>query len=423
MTDRLDYLLSLPPSADDGSTVSHRPIAVALADVIAEPVRWLWPDRIPLGKVTVLDGDPGLGKSTVALDIAARVSTGAAMPDGSDGLDGAVVIMSAEDGPADTIRPRFEAAGGDVTRVQLFAGVLAITESGESEEQFPAIPAHLPVLRALVRSTGAVLVIVDVLMAYLDGAVNSYRDQDVRRALAPLVQLAGEEGCAVVVLRHLTKSPGGSAVYRGGGSIGIVGAARTACIIGLDPGDDEEDPNRRRRVLAIAKSNLAPLAPSLAYRIVPAELAGGITVGRIEWLGTSDHRADELVQPSSPRDEEREDKENFLAELLDGIDVPVKEVEAAAKKHGWALKALRPVFKRMGGRTQKEGGYFGGQQRWVWTLPAEDAAEDSEDAHIQTRASSAPSGHLQSHPFCPVPGCGLTVTANSDRCWRHGEEL
>jgi len=247
-------------------------LGVRMSDVQPARVEWLWEGRIPLGKLTILDGDPGLGKSTIALDLAARVSCGREMPDGTPGRDGGVVVASAEDGLADTVRPRLDAAWADTTRI------LALRL-----DEWSAI-AEIVTLRAAIREVGALLVIVDPLMAYLGSATDSYRDQDVRQVLAPLSALADETGAAILIIRHLRKAAADQAVYRGGGSIGIIGAARSGLLIATDPDD------RDQRVLASTKANLSRLAPSLRLRLVEA---GG--TARVEWGGVSPHTAEVLL--------------------------------------------------------------------------------------------------------------------------------
>ncbi|MEJ7872821.1 MAG: AAA family ATPase, partial [Rubrobacteraceae bacterium] len=244
-----------------------------LSDVKPERVRWLWDGRIVLGKLNLVDGDPGTGKSAATTDLAARVSVGKPWPDGSECRAGGVVLLSAEDGLADTIRPRFDAAGGDPSK----AVAVSTVPDAEGNERQIAIPDDLPTIEAAIERVGALLVVVDPLMAFLPGDVNSHRDQDIRRALAPLARLAERTGAAVVVVRHLNKGVGGNALYRGGGSIGIVGAARSGLLIAKHPEDES------RRVLASIKSNLAAPAPSLVFELASTE-TGAV---RVDWKGES----------------------------------------------------------------------------------------------------------------------------------------
>jgi RecA-family ATPase len=204
------------------------------------------------------------------------------MPDGVDSqLDAqaGVVLLSAEDDPADTIRPRLEAAGADLSRIIMLAGL----RDGDSV-RLPTL-TDLDAIKHAIAQVNAKLVIVDPLMAYLPGKVDSYRDQDVRRILAPLAALAAETGAAVLVIRHLNKTEGKNALYRGGGSIGIIGAARSGLLVAKDPEDEE------RRILAVTKSNLAKTPPALAYRI--ATTADEIPY--LVWEGTTDYTAASLL--------------------------------------------------------------------------------------------------------------------------------
>jgi len=253
MTNDADALPAFPPRI------------VRLADVPPEKVAWLWRGYIPLAKVTLLDGDPALGKSNLTLDLAARVSRGLCMPDGSrSDLTGpaGVVLLNAEDGLGDIIRPRLEAAGADLTRVDALESVF----DAQGEEQPIELPGDIDALQLAIARVNAALVVIDPLMAYLSPNTNTYRDQDIRRALVPVKRLAEETDAAIVVVRHLNKATGQSALYRGGGSIGIIGAARTGLLVGADP----DDATGTRRILATTKNNLSLKAAALAYHIESA---------------------------------------------------------------------------------------------------------------------------------------------------------
>jgi AAA domain/Primase C terminal 1 (PriCT-1) len=219
-------------------------VGILLSEVQPERVDWLWTGRIPKGKLTVLDGDPGLGKSALTVDLAARVSAGLDLPDDTPCEAAGVVICSAEDGLADTIRPRLDAAGGDPEKVLS----LATVTDEEGLERPISIPEDVPIIEEGIRRVEADLVIVDPLMAFFGGGVDTYRDQSVRRALAALASLAERTGAAIVVIRHLTKSGGNDPIRRGGGSIGIIGAARSGMLVAKDL--DDED----LRILSMSKS-------------------------------------------------------------------------------------------------------------------------------------------------------------------------
>jgi hypothetical protein len=370
-------------------------ITVRLADVTPERVRWLWSGYLPAAKLTMLDGLPDVGKSTIALDLVARVSTAREMPDGSPGLTepGAVVLFTAEDGVADTVRPRLDAAGGDPALVHVVRATRTVDDELRIVERFPELPADLEQLAGVLADTAAALVVVDVLVAYLGDRVNSYRDQDVRRVLGPLAAIAEHSGAAMLLLRHPTKAGSTDAVLHGGGSIGIIGAARVGLLAGYDP-DDSGDDNRRRRLLAVAKCNIAPKSPTLAYRLVAAGEHG---CAAVVWEGPTRHRADELVIRDSIEERvDRRDAVTFLNELLtdNGGQLAAKDVWTAAGDAGFGRSAIDRAAKALPIRKTKRG--RGKDAPWVWRLPLEHQlgfpdGVDAQDGPLQTRAPSASS--------------------------------
>jgi AAA domain/DnaB-like helicase N terminal domain len=297
-----------------GILIGHIP-GILASEVQIQHVEWVWNSRIPLGKVTVLDGDPGLGKSALSLDLGARVSIGRAMPDGTPGVDSGVLILNAEDGEADTIVPRLAAMGADLTRVRILK-----TIPDTSGERQPEIPQDLGMIEKAAVSVNARLIVIDPLMAFLPGTTNTHRDQDVRRALAPLARMAERIGAAVLIVRHLNKAADGNPLYRGGGSIGIIGAARCGLLVARDPDDETGE----RRVLAVTKTNLGPLPCSLQYCIRPGN--GSI---RVNWCGESKHSAAALLAVPLDGDSRSEVEEavEFLKSVLeDGPRRRIREI-------------------------------------------------------------------------------------------------
>lgn len=353
------------PSSDarPGPAESPRSAYVLVANVERGRVQWLWPGRIPRGKLVILDGDPGLGKSTVMCDVAARLTRGQPMPmeAAAVGPPAAVVLLSAEDDVGDTLRPRLEAAGADVGRV-VALDMSNVASAGT------AFPRDVTGLRRMIIEHGAVLVVVDPLMAFLSLDVNSWRDQDVRRALFPLAALAQETGAAIVVVRHLNKAQGSNAVYRGGGSIGIIGAARVGLLVAKHPNDEA------RRVLAVTKCNLGPPAPALAFRLAAAD-----DVARVEWEGPTEHSAADLLDAAAQAPARgsgaRGEAETFLRELLEKRPLPASAVMAQAREAGISAMTLRRAQRSLGIRPRKDG-LRGG---WVWALPSTDTG--AEDDH------------------------------------------
>lgn len=362
------------PAPTDGA-----PVIVRLSDVKPEPVAWLWPGRIALGKLTLIAGDPGLGKSFLTLDMAARVSTGAGWPDrrGESFAPGGVVLLSAEDGVADTIRPRLDAAGADVSRIVALEAVRAVGDHGRESARAFDLSRDLPAMESAIRSVeGCRLVVIDPVTAYL-GGVDSHKNAEIRGLLAPLGAIAERHRVAVVAVTHLNKSGGGPAIYRAMGSLAFAAAARAAWVVSKD----KDDP--RRRLLLPIKNNIAPDTGGLAYRIEPLGVDGCPAVA---WESDAVNvSADDALagdRDGSGGRTERDDAAEWLADLLAHGPRPARDVERDARDAGYSLATLRRAKAHIQVASRKPA--FGGP--WEWTLrePAEDAQPSktpAEDAH------------------------------------------
>ena len=330
---------------------------VLVADVDREQVRWLWSGRIPLGKLVTLDGDPGVGKSTLTLTIAAKVSTASPFPDGARPERADVILLSAEDDIGDTIRPRLEAAGADLTR----CWVLPDVHPEDKPPRPPELPADLFLLEDLVKSKAAALVVVDPFMAFLAGQVDSHKDQDIRRVLASMAYMAARTGAAVLVVRHMRKGAG-SALDKGSGSIGIIGAARAGLLVAPDPQDEN------RRILAMTKSNLAKMPDALAYRLVDDEQYG---VARVVWDGATKHTANDLVRPRVDEEEAPALAEavRVLKEILADGPLAAGNVKRLAATAGVAERTLQRARHALGVTARRQG--FGPGAHYVWSMPAD----------------------------------------------------
>lgn len=336
---------------------------VLASEVTPERVAWLWQNHIPFGKVTIFDGDPDLAKSTVSLDLAARLTHGSRMPDGTDcGCSpSGVVIVSLEDGIADTIRPRLEAAGAALVRVRIVSTI----KGADGIERTPTLPVDLPYIEAAIQDVKAKLVVLDPLVAMLGADTNSYRDQDIRRVLAPVAALAEKTGVAVICIRHLNKSGGQNAKYRGGGSIGIIGAARAAFLFAEKPGEEG------RYVFAPVKGNLwRGKPPALEYSIADSD---GQPV--IEWHGVSVHTATSLLAQPEGAEESNAltDGRNFLTEFLKYGPQDADAVFREARKAKVSERTLYRAKAALAIQSKKDG--IGEGQHWEWVLP--NLAKDS----------------------------------------------
>jgi len=336
-----------PRSRNGDRTVT----AERFSAIAAERTRWLWDQRIPLGTGVLLVGREKLGKSTLTVELAAQVSRG--LLDGDlAGQPAATLIVTYEDSAARTIKPRLMAANADLERVHLVR-----VHRGDAAD-LVSIPADVERIGALAAETGARLIVIDPLSASLGSDVDGHRDQDIRRALAPLVALAERADLAVLALAHLNKAQGGDALSRVLGSRGLTAAVRSVLTFGRPPDADEDS---RERVLAHPASNLAPEAPSLAYRHegrqVHADDGEIIDTNRLVLVGECDTRADELIDARS--NDERTDTDaagEWLSdELADGQWHESREVKARAKAAGHSERTLHRARIGLAVEDRREG--------------------------------------------------------------------
>jgi hypothetical protein len=325
-----------------------------VSDLEPQPVDWLWPGRLALGKLAILDGDPGLGKSLVTLDLCARLSTGRPFPDGSAGPGaGTAIVVNGEDNDRDTTRPRLQALGADLERVFVFR---------RANTAVPlCLPEHTALLDEALARTGARLLVIDPIMAFLGPGVLAGNDPSVRRALLPLAQLAERYGCVILLVRHLNKAFGGRALYRGAGSLAFLSACRSGWLIAPDPQQPE------RRVLAQVKNNLAPPQPSLAFTVLtPAD-----TPPVLSWLGPTALTADAVLAgpAAGPAPGPRQRAREFLAHVLaEGPRTP-REIWGEARAAGLAERTLHRARKDLDIRSVRVEAE--GRPVCYWLLPGQ----------------------------------------------------
>ena len=334
------------------------------SDVAPEVLDWLWPGYVPRGKLVLLDGDPEMGKSLLTIDLIARLSRGGPLPDGAPvSRAHTSVLISAEDGRADTIRPRAEAAGADLSRLILpnFGG------------RVPRFPEEIANLEELIVDRGVDLVVLDPLMAFLPPSVAANLDQCVRQALTPLSQLAFWTGCTILLVRHLTKKWRERALLRGQGSVGIAGAVRSGLLVGPHPGPAGGEPGgppapRADRVLAVYKTNLGARPPSLGYRVVRSALGPPV----VEWTGPVAVTADELgaSRPADAGLPARERAVDWLRRELAGGPRRAADVSAAAAAAGIPDRTLNRAKADLRAESHREYDYRSRRGEWWWYDPA-----------------------------------------------------
>lgn len=335
--------------------------SITAMDVQPRKVKWLWPGLIPFGAITVLAGQPGLGKSLLTIRLAADYSAGRLDQSGD------VLMLTAEDPIAEVVVPRLAAARAKRSAIHF----------GAVEADGLSLPMRFPedagLLGDLARETGARLVVIDPLSAHLEGRVDSWKDQSIRGALAPLAALADEQQLAVVVVAHLNKGQSTDPLQRLGGSIGLPAAARSVLLLGRDP-DDREGERGNDRVLAHVKSNFGQQATSLAFRIVQTPVDPTfphVKSAEIIGTGTSSAEASDLLRGhESGLPEVTAKAVAFLQNILADGPRRAKEVEAKAHEASLPMDTVKRAKAAAGVRTYKERGVPNGS--WIWELDSDD---------------------------------------------------
>lgn len=343
---------------------------VRVSDVEAKPVDWLWPGRIAKGKISLIAGHPGQGKSTLTVSIAAIVSSGGMWPvDKVAAEQGNVVILSAEDDIADTLRPRLMAAGADIDRVQVLKGVFR----GSEQRLFNLMSDTQDLMEI-----DASLLIIDPITAYL-GGIDSHKNAEVRSILSPLGDLAVEKGMAVVGVSHLNKSVKLEDISRVSGSMAFVAAARAVFIVT----EDEQDESRR--FFLPLKNNIGPDSEGLAFRIEPRFLDDGIVTSVVEWepqpINTAEGR------PLKPTALAR--AKAFLEDILSDGPVETNQIkeDGEAVDHSWATLRRAAGDLEVTKRKRPDG-------PWEWELRSL-AIEDAQDVQILRTDVSEQLEHLR----------------------------
>jgi putative DNA primase/helicase len=355
-------------------------------NVVLKPVEWLWPKRIAIGKLALIAGEAGLGKSQISIAIAAAVTTGGPFPCGEGNAPlGSVIILSAEDSPEDTVKPRLLAAGADCSRIEIVRAVRS--ETGSSALN---LATDLDLLETKIAAMGDVqLVIIDPISSYLGTKLDSHVNTAIRGVLEPLGEMADRLRVAVVSITHPPKNSGASAINRFIGSIGFVAAARAAFMVTRDPDDDA------RRLFLPVKNNLAPLGKGLAFRlkqrpVYEAAILGSTIVWENEPVNISADAALRATDEAGKRDGPRQKAETFLKELLANGPVPKQHIKEAADGNELTWATVRRAKDRLGIKPRKAG-MDGG---WLWELPRR-CSPDAEGAHFQKVSTFGKSEHLR----------------------------
>lgn len=324
---------------------------VRLSQVEVKKVQWVMPGRIPVGAITLLEGHPGVSKSSIAYEIAARLTTsrpsfGHTFPSNAKPPRAHnVILMQAEDDVDATVRPNLQSMGADLDRVFVYdKRILA-----EEPIYFPDATAEI---QQLIEEHSARLLVIDPVSSFIRGNINN--DQVVRRALSPLVAAAAKSGTAILIVRHLVKSNSGKSIHQGSGSIALAGMARSILLVTENPDVADE------KLLVQIKSNLSCLASSMRYRLVRGP--NGI---QLIHTGFSHHKADDLGLNQLDRPMMDEAKE-FLCSLLSEGVLCVSKIKRAAAENNVSDRTLRRAKVELGVKSGRDG--FGPGSKCFWEL-------------------------------------------------------
>ena len=310
---------------------------ISMDEVPVEEVEWLWYPYIPFGKLTIIHGDGGEGKTTLILQLAALLSRGEKLPcDSTEREPIKVIYQTAEDGLGDTIKPRLLADNADCSQIKVI---------DESEATLTMLDERIE--KAIVE-TGARALILDPVQAYIGAKVDMNRANEVRAILSQLGRIAGQYRCAIILVGHLNKVQGNKSNYRGLGSIDFQATARSVLIVG------RLKDNPQIRVMVQDKSSLAPEGEPIAFEL---DKENGF-----RWLGHYDISADNLLC-GIPREKKSEQAENLILEYLSQGKYPQQALLKKAQAIGISKRVLDEAKKELNVRSLKEG------SQWYWEIP------------------------------------------------------
>jgi hypothetical protein len=328
---------------------------INMSDVEVEHIDWLWYPYIPYGKISVIQGDPGNGKTTMILAIAAAVTKGEPLPESETATEPiSVIFQTAEDGLGDTVKPRLLQAGAECSR---------ITVIDESEKELSLSDTRIE--EAIIK-TGAKLFILDPLQAYLGAGIDMHRANEVRPVLKRISLLAEKTGCAVVLVGHLNKGTNQSQ-YRGLGSIDIQAAARSVLTVGRIKG------SQYMRAFAHGKSTLAPEGSSIAFELNPDS---GFC-----WIGKHPVTIDELLSGRFEKETAVERAKNFLIAELTSKVIPANDIYDMAEERDISKRTLKRAKSDIGIRSFKE------NEKWFWTFdgnPAQISKHECQQLYLES---------------------------------------
>lgn len=319
---------------------------IHMEDVVSKEVEWLWYPYIPYGKITIIEGDPGEGKTTLVLKLAAALSRGLPLPcdDDKEYEPIHIIYQTAEDGIEDTIKPRLEKAGADCSMIRVI---------DETDKELSMTDDRME--HAIIE-TGARLIILDPIQAYIGATVDMHRANEIRPVLKHLGIIAEKHNCAIILIGHMNKASGSKSTYRGLGSIDIQATARSVLLVARL----RDKPNIR--IMAHDKSSLAPAGDAIGFEMT--EDNGMVCIGPY------DITIDELLSGNEGRGKKKLDiAENFIKEYFGTNKViPSNEIMMEAAKRSIKRNTLLSAKKKLGITSDKEKAEDG-TIYWTWVMP------------------------------------------------------
>lgn len=308
---------------------------INMQDIEVEAISWLWYPFIPYGKVTIIQGDPGEGKTTLVLQIIARLTKGESIINENANPPINVIYQTAEDGLSDTIKPRLLAANADCSKVLVI-----------DDKDTPLTMRDIRLEKAIAE-TSAKLVVLDPIQGFLGADVDMHRANEIRPIMKHIAELAGKYKCAVILIGHMNKCSVGKSAYRGLGSIDFQAAARSVLIVGRIKDEPET------RVVCQTKSSLAPEAKAVAFRL--SEENG------FEWIGEYDVTADDLLSGTA-KGTKKQAAMDFLENLLADGQISQKEIIELARQKGISDKTLRNAKDELKIKSKRV------NNQWYWSF-------------------------------------------------------
>jgi 5S rRNA maturation endonuclease (ribonuclease M5) len=336
---------------------------VKMSEIVPEDVQWLWPGRFPLGMITLLVGDPDLGKSYFSMFLATVISNGGIWPDGTPCIQAQSLILNAEDALANTVRKRLQALGANAENIIAIRAMRQKIENGECNDHFN-IASDLSALEDVLKANpGVRLVTIDPLSAYF-GSVDTFKESVVRTILAPLADLASRYNAALVCIMHLNKGNSSKALYRTQGSLAFPAAARAVWLVSNDPAN----PNSKRRFLINSKFNIGDKPSSLAF-----EIKEGKIIFENEPVNIT--AQDVLTSQSNIEAPERDRAVEWLKQILaGGVSKPSNEIFKLAEEQKFKDCTLQRARKELGIKCFPEFDEDGNKS-WHWKLPKKDGEQ------------------------------------------------